>query len=328
MFTSVTSRNFRICLHTFTRKNADISTNISPFPFPLWSSNLNPPKWYACRKYDLKEEYADCLLLCRHCRCLFWKSFGHPCIINEEEEDELAQARASVDQSKEQTYKQHDVATTRRNVAASSGAVYQHELGCSSANICNCDRRQSVETSAVSSNQSATTSTVTMSQGQITASNDNNNSSSNSDRNAGPSVAMLSRNFDSRAQECQGAASAQPTSGTCPISSTSAATRPPFTAASVGRAAPPMGYRQAPADDSRANVDNSSARVPLRDLNAQQLNNRIRNILGHNENRARNNNNNSDSNNNNNARTSRRREDLVPKHVTITPQAFLKFFSL
>ncbi|RWS10788.1 F-box only protein 25-like protein [Dinothrombium tinctorium] len=36
------------------------------------------------RKFGLKEEYADCLFLCRHCRCLFWKSFGHPCIINQE----------------------------------------------------------------------------------------------------------------------------------------------------------------------------------------------------------------------------------------------------
>ncbi|XP_076319263.1 F-box only protein 25-like isoform X2 [Tachypleus tridentatus] len=30
--------------------------------------------------FGLKEEYADCLFLCRHCRCLFWKSSGHPCI--------------------------------------------------------------------------------------------------------------------------------------------------------------------------------------------------------------------------------------------------------
>lgn len=32
------------------------------------------------RKYSLKEEYADTLVLCRYCRCLFWKSFGHPCV--------------------------------------------------------------------------------------------------------------------------------------------------------------------------------------------------------------------------------------------------------
>jgi len=38
-----------------------------------------------CRRFDLKEEYADCLLLCRHCRCLFWKSIGHPCIKNDDE---------------------------------------------------------------------------------------------------------------------------------------------------------------------------------------------------------------------------------------------------
>lgn len=47
------------------------------------------------RRYDLKEEYADCLLLCRHCRCLFWKSIGHPCIRGEElpeEEQEVAAA--------------------------------------------------------------------------------------------------------------------------------------------------------------------------------------------------------------------------------------------
>ncbi|CAG2108504.1 unnamed protein product, partial [Medioppia subpectinata] len=31
-------------------------------------------------KFGLKEEYADCLFLCRHCRCLFWKSYGHPCV--------------------------------------------------------------------------------------------------------------------------------------------------------------------------------------------------------------------------------------------------------
>lgn len=32
------------------------------------------------RKFGLREEYADSLFLCRHCRCLFWKSFGHPCV--------------------------------------------------------------------------------------------------------------------------------------------------------------------------------------------------------------------------------------------------------
>lgn len=40
------------------------------------------------RKFGLKEEYADTLVLCRHCRCLFWKSFGHPCVTNSLEETE------------------------------------------------------------------------------------------------------------------------------------------------------------------------------------------------------------------------------------------------
>ncbi|GIY11343.1 f-box only protein 32 [Caerostris extrusa] len=31
-------------------------------------------------KHGLKEEYTESLFLCRHCRCLFWKSFGHPCV--------------------------------------------------------------------------------------------------------------------------------------------------------------------------------------------------------------------------------------------------------
>lgn len=46
-----------------------------------FNSLYNQPIW---RRFELKEEYADCLLLCRHCRCLFWKSIGHPCIENNE----------------------------------------------------------------------------------------------------------------------------------------------------------------------------------------------------------------------------------------------------
>lgn len=38
------------------------------------------------KKHGLREEYADSLLLCRHCRCLFWKSFGHPCLNSSREE--------------------------------------------------------------------------------------------------------------------------------------------------------------------------------------------------------------------------------------------------
>jgi len=38
------------------------------------------------RKFGLKEEYADTLVLCRYCRCLFWKGFGHPCVNHDDQE--------------------------------------------------------------------------------------------------------------------------------------------------------------------------------------------------------------------------------------------------
>ncbi|XP_076046837.1 F-box only protein 32 [Oratosquilla oratoria] len=34
------------------------------------------------RSCGLREEYAEILLLCLYCHCLFWKSFGHPCILD------------------------------------------------------------------------------------------------------------------------------------------------------------------------------------------------------------------------------------------------------
>ncbi|XP_071451132.1 F-box only protein 32 [Hetaerina americana] len=36
------------------------------------------------RSVGLREEYAEMLQLCRNCRCLFWKSSGHPCIIDQD----------------------------------------------------------------------------------------------------------------------------------------------------------------------------------------------------------------------------------------------------
>nr|CAD7415543.1 unnamed protein product [Timema poppensis] len=38
------------------------------------------------RSFGLKEEYAEIIQLCRNCRCLFWKSFGHPCIADQDPE--------------------------------------------------------------------------------------------------------------------------------------------------------------------------------------------------------------------------------------------------
>ncbi|KAL4706222.1 hypothetical protein ACJJTC_018406 [Scirpophaga incertulas] len=38
--------------------------------------------------YGLREDaqYAETLSLCRHCKCLFWRSLGHPCIADQSEE--------------------------------------------------------------------------------------------------------------------------------------------------------------------------------------------------------------------------------------------------
>ncbi|XP_063241117.1 F-box only protein 32 [Bacillus rossius redtenbacheri] len=38
------------------------------------------------RLFGLKEEYAEMIQLCRNCRCLFWKSIGHPCIADQDPE--------------------------------------------------------------------------------------------------------------------------------------------------------------------------------------------------------------------------------------------------
>jgi len=36
------------------------------------------------RLFGLREDYAEILHLCRTCRCLFWKSYGHPCIADQQ----------------------------------------------------------------------------------------------------------------------------------------------------------------------------------------------------------------------------------------------------
>lgn len=37
--------------------------------------------FHRCRRlFGLREDYAETLHLCRNCRCLFWKTYGHPCI--------------------------------------------------------------------------------------------------------------------------------------------------------------------------------------------------------------------------------------------------------
>ncbi|KAK7862923.1 hypothetical protein R5R35_002970 [Gryllus longicercus] len=38
------------------------------------------------KSFGLREEYAEMIQLCRNCRCLFWKSIGHPCIADQDPE--------------------------------------------------------------------------------------------------------------------------------------------------------------------------------------------------------------------------------------------------
>lgn len=38
----------------------------------------------ARRSFGLREEYAEIIQLCRNCRCLFWRSLGHPCIADQD----------------------------------------------------------------------------------------------------------------------------------------------------------------------------------------------------------------------------------------------------
>jgi F-box protein 25/32 len=33
------------------------------------------------RKYGLREEFTELIMLCRKCCALFWKSLGHPCFV-------------------------------------------------------------------------------------------------------------------------------------------------------------------------------------------------------------------------------------------------------
>lgn len=78
----------RLCLFHFGPQLVEQWRRQGGVPEPDGSS----PAWQRLfhrlrKKHGLREEeYADSLLLCRHCRCLFWKSFGHPCLNSPREE--------------------------------------------------------------------------------------------------------------------------------------------------------------------------------------------------------------------------------------------------
>lgn len=204
------------------------------------------------KQFDLKEEYADCLLLCRHCRCLFWKSIGHPCIKDPE--------------------------------------IDVHET----AHHCSC-AGQIVQPSASQTVNRAR-------RGDGVASRRINNTSRNpmniNNNQPGVSVAALSRNFGGRADDHRGNENVAPSSRNHrPLNN---------------QPRPVVDYRR----DGRQPVLPELALQRLADLNPR-LANRIainqavaNNRGGHNQN------------------PSRMRQETMPKHVAISPQAFLKFFSL
>ena len=53
------------------------------------------------RKYGIREEFTEMLMLCRKCCALFWKSLGHPCFILETYSDADDSSDSDQDQQKE-----------------------------------------------------------------------------------------------------------------------------------------------------------------------------------------------------------------------------------
>lgn len=48
-----------------------------------------------CRLFGLREDYAETLHLCRTCGCLFWKSYGHPCLTDSDDSSSGHQRKMS-----------------------------------------------------------------------------------------------------------------------------------------------------------------------------------------------------------------------------------------
>ncbi|RWS24823.1 F-box only protein 25-like protein [Leptotrombidium deliense] len=84
----------QLCKYHFTKLQVKLAT-------PAYTKSDGTLDWEQMfhnlrRKFGLKEEYADCLFLCRYCRCLFWKSFGHPCFMNVEIQSPNVKSDASL----------------------------------------------------------------------------------------------------------------------------------------------------------------------------------------------------------------------------------------
>lgn len=70
-----------LCRFHFTPQQISFVLESSP-PQKDWQSVYHKLR----KSFGLREEYAEMIQLCRNCRCLFWKSIGHPCIADQDPE--------------------------------------------------------------------------------------------------------------------------------------------------------------------------------------------------------------------------------------------------
>ena len=110
------------------------------------------------------------------------------------------------------------------------------------------------------------------------------------------SVAALSRNFDDRARGNNHNLQSANDENIAPVSSAAPSQQP-------------MAHQRQPSDSFAARIREQGVRLANRRLNEVHGNNRNNNAAPV-------------------AGLASRRDELVPKHVAISPQAFLKFFSL
>lgn len=222
-------------------------------------------------------------MLCRHCRCLFWKSFGHPCIKNEDLHTKVTDQHCS-------------------------GFRSPFEHSCSEVNNgCNCD--------GLCRQHGHLEGSILERVDQSRARNEHNEGD-REEVQGRVSVATLSRNFDERAQRLD---------------------RAVFELENIA----PSQQGEANSHDSRSNFEHQqNQRRPFQSSNDENSNRarEIRELSARFNNRQRQYENNYSRNNisDNNQRSAQvrpapvalRHDELVPKHVAISPQAFLKFFSL
>lgn len=219
-------------------------------------------------------------MLCRHCRCLFWKSFGHPCIKNEDLPAQVTNQHCSGFRSPfEHSCSVVNNGSNYNGLCRQHGHLERSNLERIGQNHARHEGGREV-------------------QGRL-------------------SVAALSRNFDVRAQRVN--RSVVDLENIPPPQSAE-----PNSPDNGGHSTHQQQNQQRPSQSS--NNDNLNRAREIRELSARVNNRQRQNVDNYSYN---------NSNNNNHrlaqgrsAAVALRRDELVPKHVAISPQAFLKFFSL